>query len=833
MLDSLRLTHLCRPSRITLLLLTLAVAAPASAQTGVQFDGSNDYINLTQATSTLGATTFTLEVWFKRTGTGLPTNTGSGGVSAIPLVTKGQNEFEGSNRDMNYFLGIRASDSVLVADFEEGVGQAQPALNHPVIGRTVIRSHTWYHAAAVYNGTGWALYLNGILENTLAIGGGRLPEAASLQYAALGGSLTSTGTTNASSGYFAGVLDEARIWGVPRPQAGIRDSAAIEITSAPGLLGRWGLNDGSGTTAVNSVAGSPDGTLTNGPTWVGGSPFSYFYGLKFNGTSAYVTMGNAAGLSNFTVETWFRRDGSGATVSTGAGGVTAIPLVAKGVDEGEASTTDANYFLGIDGATGRLVVDFEEGAAGAAPGLNHPVTGTTAITNGTWNHAAATYDGTTLRLFLNGQIEGALTVGQPAQSASTQHLGLATALNSAGAASGFLNGALDETRIWNVARTQTDIQSDINSAITTPTTGLVGRWGMNEGANRVVRDTSGSAIHGTLFPASISNAWGWVPNTPFGLVFYDLIVSVVGGGTVSKSPNQNNYNSGSLVQLTASPDPNYTFTGWSGDAGGAINPLSVTMDATKNITATFALTHTLTTAVDPEASGSVTRAPDLPAYDQGSTVQLTAVPATGYHFVNWSGDLSGSTNPENLLIDADKSVTAHFALSQYAVNVTVVGNGSVGKYPDQALYEHGSIVQLLPAPEEGFAFAGWSGDASGMDIPLALTVDGEKNITATFTTATTGVDDTPVTAFALGSIAPNPIASRARFRISIPEAAPIRLSLLDLQGREVAVLADGVYAPGRHTIEWARSSGRIASGMYFARYRTPVGSFTRRVVLAR
>jgi len=230
----------------------------------------------------------------------------------------------------------------------------------------------------------------------------------------------------------------------------------------------------------------------------------------------------------------------------------------------------------------------------------------------------------------------------------------------------------------------------------------------------------------------------------------------------------------------------------------------------------------------------VTRNPDRAAYNEGSSVELTAVPATGYHFVDWSGDLTGGTNPQNLLIDADKSVTAHFAINQYAVNVTVVGGGSVGKYPDQALYDHGAVVQLLPVPEQGYAFVGWSGDASGTDIPLSVTVDAEKNITATFATATTGVGDPPVTAFALSAIAPNPVAGRLRVGFAVPSEADIRLSLVDVQGREVVVLAEGRYPPGRHTIDWTRGGGgRLPSGMYFLRLRTPAGNFTKRVVLAR
>src|SRR6185295_2021036 len=97
-----------------------------------------------------------------------------------------------------------------------------------------------------------------------------LPNAASTQHAGLATGLTTGG---AAAGFFAGAIDEARIWDHARPDAGIRDSASLELTAGAGLLGRWGLNASSGTNAPNSIAGSPNGTLTNGPTWVSGSPF--------------------------------------------------------------------------------------------------------------------------------------------------------------------------------------------------------------------------------------------------------------------------------------------------------------------------------------------------------------------------------------------------------------------------------------------------------------------------------------------------------------------------------------------------------------------------------
>ena len=81
----------------------------------------------------------------------------------------------------------------------------------------------------------------------------------------------------------------------------------------------------------------------------------------------------------------------------------------------------------------------------------------TAIQNNVWYHAAATYDGTKWQLFLNGVLERELTVSRPPRADSIQHAAIGSALNSTGAASGFFDGAIDEVRIWSVARTAQQI----------------------------------------------------------------------------------------------------------------------------------------------------------------------------------------------------------------------------------------------------------------------------------------------------------------------------------------------------------------------------------------
>ena len=146
-------------------------------------------------------------------------------------------------------------------------------------------------------------------------------------------------------------------------------------------------------------------------------------------------------------------DRCGCWYEHGNGGIAnAIPLIAKGRAEAETAAADINYFLGIDASTGNLVADFEEGQSGSNPSLNHPITGTKAITaDSKWHHVAATYDGTTWHLYLDGGDAGSLSVGEPANAATNALTSIGSALTTAGAAAGFFAGSIDEVRIWNNA----------------------------------------------------------------------------------------------------------------------------------------------------------------------------------------------------------------------------------------------------------------------------------------------------------------------------------------------------------------------------------------------
>ncbi len=255
---------------------------PVEPNNAIDFAGTNAYVTFGAAPG-LGVSTFTLEAWFKRTGTGVGTGTGSGGFNdatttglGIPLLTKGRAQSDNSNVDMNYFLGINSLTGVLIADFEDTNGTPTPGVNHPVSGVTpiLVSSTAWHHAAATYDGTTWRLYLDGVLEKEQSEGGA-IPRFDSIQHAAIGSALQSLQSGVApAGGFFAGVIDEARIWNRALSLGEIQANINQQITSAPDLVARWGLNEATGTTVNDSTPNPVNGTITGtGWTRTTGAPF--------------------------------------------------------------------------------------------------------------------------------------------------------------------------------------------------------------------------------------------------------------------------------------------------------------------------------------------------------------------------------------------------------------------------------------------------------------------------------------------------------------------------------------------------------------------------------
>jgi hypothetical protein len=169
-------------------------------------------------------------------------------------------------------------------------------------------------------------------------------------------------------------------------------------------------------------------------------------------------------------------------------------------------------------------------------------------------------------------------------------------------------------------------------------------------------------------------------------------------------------------------------------AGTASGPISITNSAGTGASSTsFIMQYTLTVLVS--GSGSVTINPPDGVYDEGAVVTLTAVPATGWRFNDWDDDIEGTDPTTTVVMDANKKVTADFrAIPQYSVTINVAGAGSVAIDPPGGVYYNGTVVTLTAAPMPGNVFSGYSGSFKGWMEIETMTVDSNKNLTATFST---------------------------------------------------------------------------------------------------
>ena len=170
------------------------------------------------------------------------------------------------------------------------------------------------------------------------------------------------------------------------------------------------------------------------------------------------------------------------------------------------------------------------------------------------------------------------------------------------------------------------------------------------------------------------------------LCTFSLKISIVGNGTVIKNPNESEYYTGTSVELNATPDPGWVFDHWAGDLSSNNNPVIVVMDSNKIITAYF--TENITSkyynlVISVNGSGTTSPAPATYSYLNGSAVNLSANANPGWAFDHWDGDLSGSKNPDSIVINSNKSVTAYFEKTKD----TVPPNVNITKPKDKTLYK--------------------------------------------------------------------------------------------------------------------------------------------------
>jgi chitodextrinase len=215
-------------------------------------------------------------------------------------------------------------------------------------------------------------------------------------------------------------------------------SATTKSTQVPsGLVAAYAFNEGAGANVGDSSGLGNNGTVTN-TTWAAGGKFGG--ALSFNGTNALVTIPNSTSLqltTAMTLEAW---------VNPSAVTSDWRDVIYKG---------DDNYYL-----EGTSFNASRPDAGGTFSGANANAYGSDALAANTWSHLALTYDGTTLRLFVNGTQTGSQTrTGSIATSSNPLQIGGDSLWGQ------YFKGLIDEVRVYNTALTTAQLQADMTTAI--------------------------------------------------------------------------------------------------------------------------------------------------------------------------------------------------------------------------------------------------------------------------------------------------------------------------------------------------------------------------------
>ncbi|NLG96801.1 MAG: hypothetical protein GX491_05530 [Chloroflexi bacterium] len=222
-----------------------------------------------------------------------------------------------------------------------------------------------------------------------------------------------------------------------------------------------------------------------------------------------------------------------------------------------------------------------------------------------------------------------------------------------------------------------------------------------------------------------------------------------GAGSVSQNPGPNcgadSYHNGTVVTLTATANPGYSFKSWTG-AEPQTEPhvTKVTINAAKEVTANFeTVCYALETAVDPAGTGTVkvNTTPNCgqDKYTHGTKVSVTAEPGVGNEFTSWTGADESDKATTTVTMTANKKVTANFKKACFTLTTEIdpVNGGTVTVQTsancDASKYEYGTDVTVSASPSQGYSFDRWSGDASGTATQVTVKMTSNKTVTAHFT----------------------------------------------------------------------------------------------------
>ncbi len=493
----------------------------------LNFDGSNDYVKSGDTTTFKwmhGAedTTnfqFTAESWVKI------------GTTPSPwYVILATNAFDGATTgvwmDITSTFAVEAYITAISTINDPLGGHSSGAGTYPSDGKWHHVAWTFDHGLASANSK---IYIDGKLVSTANKAASSSPSTGNSHHA------LAIGNQNITSGQgpMKGNIDEVRIYKYVRSnQQIVEDMNANHPTGGSPVgsqLAYWSLDEQQGQSAGNRIANSPSGTLgannssgSDDPTWKTKTDCKVNGCLSFDGSADFVDAGDMTqteGASQLTWSFWVKPT----TLTT----IDCIVCKING-----SSNTQLSWGIETGLTASKIIAGIP---TTSTDGDTYGETTNSVLTDGTWTHVAAVFDGTQtgnsnrLKIYVNGnQAPITFTGTIPASTvATTSNVRIGSA--SDGAATRFFNGNIDEVKIYNSALTVDQIRIDMNanSSLSFSVLGasesadLAGgdgagpvlEWNFNEQTGQSANDISGNNLAGTLGATSSVNSDDptWIP----------------------------------------------------------------------------------------------------------------------------------------------------------------------------------------------------------------------------------------------------------------------------------------------------------------------------------
>lgn len=320
-----------------------------------------------------------------------------------------------------------------------------------------VPTNTWAHLSATFDGTNWQLAVNGVAGASTYYGG-RTFNAPTNQLAV--GAVVGTGRAAYN---FSGQLDEVRLWSDALSSAELAAQRnAILFGDEPDLAAYYRLDEGGGVTAADSAGDQP--LALQGATWTS-STAPLTYGLARNAFGAGALTARAASpvstaIDNFTFEAWVRWDGS--------------------------NTQQTIFYNGDSARDGYGLVLLKGSPAISVGGKGSFVCRSCRMIPGAWTHLAVVRESGLWKIYQDNRVEQ--SANPPAPNPPSANFFVASNYPNGE----YFAGALDELRVWTVARSAAELDSAAAISLASSTPNLAHYYRFDESSGNVASDSSGA-----------------------------------------------------------------------------------------------------------------------------------------------------------------------------------------------------------------------------------------------------------------------------------------------------------------------------------------------------